>query len=106
MKQHFFALILAILVAQSCNKVELCEGTASTCYHTINNSCVVCVKSPTDSTLVVSAYSGYTDTLVMSSCDTTAWLNEARALDHRWKTVGDDKWLFFQSQYPNSCGCK
>jgi len=106
MNQNFFALVLTILVAQSCNKVDTCEGTTSKCYHTVNNSCVVCVVSPTDSTLVVLSYTSYTDTVVISSCDTLAWLKEARTLDHRWKTDGDDYWIFFQSQYPNSCGCE
>ena len=104
MKQTFIFLVALFLA--NCTKVEPCDGTQSKCWHTINNSCVVCVKSPTDSSLVVLSYNGTTDTTFMSSCDTTAWLAEARALDLRWKTDGDDYWIFFQSQYPNSCGCE
>jgi hypothetical protein len=99
-------IVLSIGVFASCSKVEPCSETTSKCWHTLNNSCVVCVKSPTDSSLIVLSYSSTTDTTFMSSCDTTAWLAEARALDLRWKTDGDDYWIFFQSLYPNSCGCE
>jgi hypothetical protein len=96
---------IAALLFVHCKKVEPCEGTQSTCFWTSYNSCVVCVKSPSDSTLVLLSYGGGTEHYEMSSCDTTAWLAEYRETVRSRNTEGDEYWLFFKGLYPDSCGC-
>lgn len=103
MKKLFFALVV---IFASCSKQDQCVGTQHMCVHKFGIAYTVC-PDPNDPTKTVFTHAEFAfDTLTLSSCDTSFWLDQTRALDRKEMFDPNPSWAEFSRLFPNECGCE
>ena len=99
-------ILLLILLFASCVKENPCENERALCTHTIYYAFLACPDPANPGKWVFSNCQYYTKTEEMAACDTSAWLQEARAFDEaRKNNPNSNTWDEFTRLYPNECGC-